>query len=129
MENCTWQTFHTFKSLFNKMFTCLAQNLNCYIVRNTFFINKPAQKIIFSVRRTWKANFNLFKTKFYKQIKKSKFLFNSHRIYKSLISISQIYRTPYWSLRNLFVRPCAVFDGNRFKCLVLFNFHSKISFF
>ena len=131
MENSFFTAFKRFKSAFNQMFTCLTQNLESNIFRHVIFFNKAAHEIEFSIAGTRKSNFNFFKTDFYKEIKKFQLLFNTHRIDESLISISQINRTPHWSFCNFFVRPCAVLQRHILKSTIfsvwIHNRHRIIS--
>src|SRR5574344_395500 len=100
MEYCLRRAFYTFNCFFNKLFTCLAKNLNCNIIRNTFFFNQAADKFILSVACCREPYLNFFKAKFYKQVKKGELCVYAHWINKRLVAVPQVYGAPNWRMSD-----------------------------
>ena len=130
MENCFFATFQRFKSTLDQLFTCLTQNLQGHIFGNVIFFYQTTHKIKFRIAGRRETNFNLLKSNLYKKIKKFKFLLNTHRINKRLITITKIYRTPKRCLCNLVIRPGTILQRNILKWTILtFRIHRNFHFY
>ena len=102
MDDRMRSTLYRLKSPLNNMLPRLGKYLNRYIRRDEISLNECTHKIILCLRSSWKSYFYLLKSYGYKHFKKLQLFLQTHRFYKSLITIPKVNRTPYRRLVYIF---------------------------
>ena len=77
------------------MLSGLGEHLDSYIVGDHILFDKRAAELILCFRRSREAYLDLLEAYLYEMLEKLQLLLKAHWDNKCLISVSQVYRTPY----------------------------------
>ena len=125
MENNLFAAFYGFKGSLDKLLTALGKNLKPYIIRDQLSLDKLSLKIVFYLAGRRKTHLDLLETELNEVIEKFHLLRYDHRIYKGLITVTQIHAAPYGRLLDLLIRPLTPgINKHRIPAVSLYIFHN-----
>src|ERR1700733_9018323 len=88
----------------------LGANLQPYVFWYFFILDKSTDELKVCVASSRVGNFDFFQATFHQLPEKSRFLFNGHRVCKSLIAVAKICGKPYRCLGESLGRPLAILE-------------------
>ncbi len=94
MHNGIFRPIQRSESPFDDVWARLSEHLDGHVVGDQIPFDQGAAELVFRFGRRGKADFNLFKSNFNKQIEKIKFFFQAHGHDQRLIAVAQIDTAP-----------------------------------
>ena len=106
MHHCMRRTLQCIEGLADNMLSCLRQYLNGHILRNHISLDQCTDEIVLCIGGSGESHLDLLEPDLNQQSEELQFILKAHRIYQSLVTISQVNTAPDRRLLNcLFLHP------------------------